>query len=386
LSGFGKAHIIFPLALMGATGNGLSGLGMIFYLNDHFRASGGAIGWYAATWSLAYIFSCWFLCPCFRNILPRYLVLASTLTMSTTTIALAFAPNLALIFLLQAIAGAATALFWPPLTGWLSTNCEGTELNRILSYYNFSWSCGIIVSPYLAAWLSEIQIRLPLYCAAGILMAGSFLIIGAILALPGIKDEHQLAYEKLVRPRLPGLETWLRFPAWLSLFSVFTVVGVLVNLLPMYGVIELHLNKTTIGFILLFRAMIMTLSFILFGKLNFWHFRAWPILFSQTAVMVLTILLIFTTAAWPLLVLVGLLSVCTSFTYFTSQFHCTSGSVNRPQRIAIHESTLVTGLFIGSLGGGYLYQYYSTTMMYLFCAGLMLVCLLLQIRLCRRHQ
>jgi len=47
--------------------------------------------------------------------------------------------------------------------GWLSHGIEGVKLGKVLSNYNFSWSIGTIISPFLTGLLSTISSSLPLF-------------------------------------------------------------------------------------------------------------------------------------------------------------------------------------------------------------------------------
>jgi predicted MFS family arabinose efflux permease len=68
--------------------------------------------------------------------------------------------------------------------------------------------------------------------------------------------------------------------------------------------------------------------------------------------------------------------------YFNSMFHGVSGSSNRSGRMAIHESLISSGLILGSVIGGFIYQRFSMTYVYLFCAAFLLFGTVLQGMLC----
>ena len=77
----------------------------------------------------------------------------------------------------------------------------------------------------------------------------------------------------------------------------------------------------------------------------------------------------FTRSPLVLAMLISLVGSFRSLSYSNSLFHGVSGSVNRTGRMAIHEALLAGGLIFGSAFGGELYQRYTMTAVYGFCAA-----------------
>ncbi|HHE65155.1 MAG TPA: hypothetical protein ENL09_03930, partial [Bacteroidetes bacterium] len=85
-SGIGKTGVIYPIAFMVATGMGIIALGIIFYLKSVYGVTPSEIGILSALWSALYVLGCLFLRPIFNKVLPRFMLIASTLLMGTTVL------------------------------------------------------------------------------------------------------------------------------------------------------------------------------------------------------------------------------------------------------------------------------------------------------------
>lgn len=77
-------------------------------------------------------------------------------------------PGLTLSFILISLYGFSVSLFFPPIAGWMSSGIEGASLSKAISRWNISWSTGTILSPYIAGFLSEKDIRYPVILSIGL--------------------------------------------------------------------------------------------------------------------------------------------------------------------------------------------------------------------------
>jgi predicted MFS family arabinose efflux permease len=173
----------------------------------------------------------------------------------------------------------------------------------------------------------------------------------------------------------------LRYPAWAGLFGTFIVLGVIYNTFPIYGNVDLELKKGTIGALLLARAVGNGAGYLVWGRTRFWQFRIAPSI-GGLLVMVLLVLLLPAVRSLPLLVVVmTLMGPLNSFALSYSVFHAVTGSSQRSQRMAINEALLVSGIMIGSVMGGTVYQHFSMTMVSVVCAVLLTAAVAVQIPL-----
>jgi DHA1 family multidrug resistance protein-like MFS transporter/DHA1 family quinolone resistance protein-like MFS transporter len=338
------------------------------------------VGVLSALWSLSYIAGCLLVRPRFDMVAPRFLLIVSTGLMFCSSAALIVIPSFLSFTVLYCFCGMSMALFWPPLMGWLVKGMEGKRLGSVMGRYNFSWSAGIIASPYLSGFLSEHGAAYPLYLCASLLLFTCVLLAGASLALPKLREDD--AEGEIVQGSEEAVEaarrTLLRFPGWVGLFTSFAAIGIVLNIFPVSARADLGLGKGMIGLLLEARIVFVTVGFVIMGRTSFWHFRPLPMLLGQAFLVAVLVCMVF--ARQPALfgALIGCVGFCQGVSFFYSMFHGISGSVNRAGMMALHESLLSAGLITGSSAGGYVYQHSSMQAVFGGCAFLVLAGLLIQ--------
>jgi len=371
-SGIGKTAVICVAAFLVSTALGTIALGMVFYLRDVFNATGGQVGAFFGLWSLAYIIGCLFFRPLTDPIRPRYLLIISTFSMCLFTAAIHYCGSFPLAYVFYGLSGAACSLFWPPLMGWLSVRLQGVELSRVMSRFNLSWSVGAIASPYLSGWLSEKQVALPVQLGAGLLLLTSFLLLGAALTLPKVRDDRDSSRPDPQDASGTGKATRLRYAAWIGLFAAFVVMGVIVNIFPLSARDDLGLSKRMIGMLLLSRTLLMTMGFAVMGRTVFWHYKGSLMLLGQVFIIGALVAMIFLYRPAMIGLAMSVMGVMFALCYFSSLFHGMVGSANRVGRSAIHEALIGSGLITGSVVGGFIYQHFSIRYVYAFCIAMVL--------------
>jgi MFS family permease len=277
--------------------------------------------------------------------------------------------------------GMAMSFFWPPIMGWLSQDIEGARLGKSVSYFNLSWSAGIIVGPLVAGVMSAISPRLPLYTGASLFFVTGTLIVAASFTLPKIRADKEVDLSNDQENTRQDSSTFLRFPGWVGMFTSFVVIGVIINIFPVYARDELFQPKEIIGLLMQSRTFIATFVFIYLGHTTFWHFRISYMISSQIFLACLLLLMRFSSSALILGVLISLVGAVRAHSYTNSVFHGVSGSIKRTGRMAVHESLLAAGLICGSAIGGSLFQYYSMATVYYFCSAVVLFGALVQLAL-----
>ncbi|MBA7638679.1 hypothetical protein ES703_46335 [subsurface metagenome] len=366
-TGIGKTAVIFPSTFLVAIGTGMLNLGIIFYMREVYHALPSLIGGLMACNILFYILGCLLIRPLFDRLPPRYLMIIATSCMAAFSLLIYLCHSIPLIFILYGFYGLAGAFFWPPAMGWLSRKIEGAELNRVMSRFNLSWSLGIVISPILAGFLSERSPELPILGVIILFICTSLLITGAALALPKIRNDSHSEKQSHLADKAADHSTFLRFPAWVGLFTSFVFVGVIVTIFPLYAQDSLETSKSMVGTLLSLRTLCMTIGFILLGRITIWHFKARYIILGQIFLLVLLLFFIRAHSVIFFAALMPLLGLATSFSYSNSLFHGVAGSTRRADRIAINESLLTGGFICGSSIGGMLYQHYSMGTVFLFC-------------------
>ena len=376
-----KTAVLYPAALLVATGLTMVTLGMIFYMRDVYQASAALIGWYQSFWSLTYITGCLFLTRYIERLLPRHAILAATLGMAAIILSLLLVRSIVLAFVFYGLFGLTLSFFWPPLIGWLSHGMEGPRLNKAMGGFNLSWSLGTIISPYLTGALSESASTIPIYTAVILFISTALIILGATYLFPNLRNEKHFISKNPTAEKSyqRDLSTFLRFPSWFGLFTTFVVVGVMINIFPVFCREVLNLNKRLIGFLLLTRTLFATFGYILLGRTTFWHFKSNHIITAQILLTLIIGLLILADSVSALYILFPFLGLLTAFSYSSSLFHGITGSLNRTRRTAIHEAIIGAGLILGASIGGILYQNYSMRMVYVFCILVSLCTVIIQV-------
>ena len=363
---------------MVATGISVIKLGIIFYIMEVFYATPSQIGYFSALWSLSYVLGCIFVRPFFSKILPRFLMIGSSLLMCLFVLLILFTKVFEVAFIYYALYGLAASFFWPPVIGWFSQDIEGAKLGKTMSYFNFSWNAGLILGPFLAGILSAVNSELPLYAGGLFYFITGTIIAAASLLLPKIKlDRGSVTSVDEQTPKVDG-STILRFPGWIGMFIAFGLSGVVMNIFPVFAVEELLFRKEIIGVLIQSRNYIAVIVFILLGHSIFWHFKISIILTCQVVLACLFFSMNFISSPVVFAVYISLIGGIRAYSYSSSLFHGISGSINRAGRIAVHEVLLNSGLIFGSSMGGLIYQNFSMTVVYYFCSSIAMLGALLQ--------
>lgn len=376
--GIGNTAVIYPVALLTSFALGLTNLGIVFFARDIFDATPVTIGWLAGTWAVAYAIGCILLRSVLGKFPARYLIITSSSLMFLCIFTIQFVSSLTFVFVLFAMYGLSMSLFWSPLMAWLSDGYEGASLGHRFSRYNIMWSFGSIASPYVCGWLTERSARYPLFLGSGIFLVGAIFVFGAAFILPSASSGRSLqdADDSIATEKTN--ESMLRFPAWVGLFATFFGFGVIFSIFPLTAQSELGLSESSVGLLLLVRALASAITFFIIGKVVFWHFKVAPIFIGQILATMCFISLCFFHTAVSTGLFFGLLGIFAAFSYSTSVFHGVTGSVHRVKRMSIHESTLAFGLISGSAVAGIVYNVSSMTHVYAMCAGVLLVGLVVQ--------
>lgn len=371
--------MIYPAAFLIELGSGIAALGLVYFLLYKFDASPAAVGIVAALRSLTYLAGCFFLRPFSRMMLPRYSLILSSGLCALFIILMLASDTLFFAAFWYSMVGFAFSLFWPPMMGWLYIGLEGRPLSSSIAKVNFSWSLGLIISPYIAGYLTERNRALPFAVAAALYLGVCLMVITASLVLHNVKSDRHLEPRKQKTKAKDYESTFLRFPSWTGSVSAFVVSGIVGVALPIYIHEALGLSERAVGFMLLTRGAAMTVGFYLLGKFGGWHFKKTPLIAVQ--LLIIAAVLILSQAAAPSLyyAFVPVLGLLISFAYSSGVFHGVSGSAERGKRMSINEALVTAGMVAGSTGGGYLYQRYSMGAVLYFAAAIAGATLIIQL-------
>ena len=365
--GIGKLSIIFPSAFFTSLGIGLVNLGLIFFARDIIGLSPSRVGLLAAVCPVFYTLSCLFIRPVFDRILPRYLIIGSSLFMFISIFGIRPGTPTPLVFVLCGFYGAAMGLFWSPMMAWLSLESEGQQLGRLLSLFNLSWGVGGVISPFACGLLYELSPSLPLRTGSMLFLMVSVFVSIAALSLPGIKNDLKSGGGP---PGVSSIDssTPLRYPSWIGLWVSYFGIGILMSVFPLVARKVLGLPETSVGLLLLCYSLFTIIGFFILGRTVFWQFRPSPMMVSLIIRSLSFWLIIWTRSPLAIAFLMALFGLTSSLSYSASIFHGSSGSLNRSRRMAIHESVLAAGAVCGSLLGGLIYEYVSVAALFRFAS------------------
>jgi len=392
-----KNRIIYLSAFLAAFGVSTLTLGMIFFIQEKFSATPSQVGLFAASWQAAYIAGCFFFRKKIDNLFPGLFLFIAALIMIITTVLMFYAPAITTEYFLNASQGLAFSFFWPVIMGWMSRGAEGHTLSKNLSFYNISWSLGLIIAPSATGFLSA---RRPEYAIGAAVISYTLLGFICLFSLIFLKERNSgqnhtqtqcnidnqenkkkdfFTKEGVPYPDNAGLKyKYLRTASWIGLFAAFCAMGIVVNVFPVIFERDFRLSRIVIGNILLVRSGFMTITFLLLSRLVFWHENKTAIISGQIILGLTFALFLFFKSPALLTVMMACFGVLLAFSYSNSIFHGTAFSLHRAYRMAIHEVILSFGNIAGSAAGGYIYEHYSRIHTILLCAGIILTAALIQ--------
>jgi MFS family permease len=274
----------------------------------------------------------------------------------------------------SALAGMMTAIFWPPMMGWVSRGFEKEALSHRLGSYNMSWSSGSWVSPYMGGLLVTAGSTWPMMVASGIVVA-CFVTLrfsrnpGRAAGIAAAEDEHQELH--------PDLERF-RWMARVALVSAFVCFGLLRSQLGLLFKFELGYSEATYGIAITILCASNFAVFTAAGRAHKWHYV--PSLFwgAQVATAFAMLLIVYCPRLPELLCAAAIVGVCEGFAYVSHMFYGISGGKRRSGLMALHEFLLSSGFVIGSVGGGYISDLHGRYMPYWLGAGAVLGGLIIQ--------
>ncbi len=363
-----KMAVIAPAAFINSLGIGTMSLGIIFAVKDLYGASPALVASLGALWSLSYFVGCIVLRRLATSLRPRTSMLIMLVGSTAIITAFLLMQGLVQAFVAYAAYGFILAFFWPQVMGWLSKGYEGAQLNRATSLFSFSWSVGGIFSSYIAGVLSERGKLLPIMLSAGLFGFNALFVLVSHKFLPD--DETETEQNRRVNDT-EDRSTPLRYPAWLGAFLIYTVMGVMFNVFPVFARDRLAISESSIGLILTVRASATALGFFVLGRVTILQFKraALPILTAVSSLIVVA--LVFQRDAVGFALCFGIIGFLQSAMYNNSLFYATSGALDRDKRASIHEALLTFGQVVGSISGGALYQQFSMPVVFASLAGLL---------------
>ncbi len=366
-----RGIILFPAAFMMNVNLLMINFTVIFFLKDMVGLNASAIGWFFAAGYGCYAIGCIALRPVQNKILPPVSMFIAIAMMLFSIIMISRSTNPVVVLFYYLIFSTAPAFFWPQLMGWLTFKLGTKDLNSTISRFNISWSTGSLCGPLLGGFLAEYNLMLSFYVDMVFLGLFALILLLSLVFLEDMRnfprhgeeasgeDLHEKETEDGLELINGGKGTILRYGAWIGLFSVYVVLGLLNNIFPLFIRQSMGFGESVAGNILFARGAASALGFFLAGRFTAWHFNSRVMFFTQAASALIMIILVFVKTIpgfYLLFVIFGLLS---SMAYTSGIFHGSAGAIDRGRRMALFEAILTLGVVTGSIGGGYFFQYFS---------------------------
>lgn len=323
---------------------------LVYYLRECGIDSVG-IGLASSIYPTLYFLGCIFMPKLLPSLKGKARILAANIGMAFTGLVLTFIKNEALIMTDLVFYGLFQSLLWTNMETWITGGKEGDELTSRLTLFNFSWSFSVGLATSFSGFVSEYSTRLSIWSGCVF-----FLISALLVALSGRSYDSKKEKEEIVSE---DHSSPLRFPSWAGVLLVYTGYSLVLTVFPQYAMDTLGYSESVTGNILLFRGISVTIAFLIMQKARVWQKGVGPILGSQAFFAILTFLMLFLRSIAAFAILFALYGFVFALSYDLSIFHGAEGAVDRHKRMVIHEVLLTLGTIIGSLVGGFVYQYFS---------------------------
>ena len=323
---------------------------LVYYLRECGIDSVG-IGLASSIYPALYFLGCIFMPKLLPSLNGKARILAANIGMAFTGLVLTFIKNEALIMTDLVFYGLFQSLLWTNMETWITGGKEGDELTSRLTLFNFSWSFSVGLATSFSGFVSEYSTRLSIWSGCVF-----FLISALLVALSGRSYDSKKEKEEIVSE---DHSSPLRFPSWAGVLLVYTGYSLVLTVFPQYAMDTLGYSESVTGNILLFRGISVTIAFLIMQKARVWQKGVGPILGSQAFFAILTFLMLFLRSIAAFAILFALYGFVFALSYDLSIFHGAEGAKDRHKRMVIHEVLLTLGTIIGSLVGGFVYQYFS---------------------------
>ena len=323
---------------------------LVYYLRECGIDSVG-IGLASSIYPTLYFLGCIFMPKLLPSLKGKARILAANIGMAFTGLVLTFIKNEALIMTDLVFYGLFQSLLWTNMETWITGGKEGDELTSRLTLFNFSWSFSVGLATSFSGFVSEYSTRLSIWSGCVF-----FLISALLVALSGRSYDSKKEKEEIVSE---DHSSPLRFPSWAGVLLVYTGYSLVLTVFPQYAMDTLGYSESVTGNILLFRGISVTIAFLIMQKARVWQKGVGPILGSQAFFAILTFLMLFLRSIAAFAILFALYGFVFALSYDLSIFHGAEGANDRHKRMVIHEVLLTIGTIIGSLVGGFVYQYFS---------------------------
>lgn len=324
---------------------------MIYYMKFKYGLTSVEIGFASSIYTVTYFISCLLLQKALVHLKRKNKAIFSLCGMGLSHLLILLSSSTALLYVLLAFYGISMSLLWPNIEAWITEGDDDESLAGSVSLFNFSWSFGAGLSTMAGGFLVEIGASF----AVAIAVAVFFLIALFLVFMRQEGGSERQEHGTVGKDE----STNLRYLCWIGIFLSYSCYALMINIFPLYAYDRLGFSESLTGNLLLVRGMVTCFSFMLFSRLHFWRFSLKTILSAQIVLGLLFMLFAWSSSTLSYIVCFFLYGIVFALVYELSIFHGASGALNKDVRMVIHEVLINVGQVIGSLLGGFIYQYYS---------------------------
>jgi MFS family permease len=375
------------------------------FINPLRLAQQGASATLAAntvtTWSLVYLLACPLLGRFVTSANASRLMIASMGSLSLISVLFTLVPGIFGIYVLMALSGLATALFFLPFQVFMKA-VDGTN-NKPLTYstglYTFAWSMGFALGPFIAGLLMDLGTVSPSGENSGWKFAWYF--AATISALTGlaiflIRDLANSPQPPATQPdttpappqtsaadysRQPDL-AWL---GWVSAGVGVIIITFIRAVFPVRSENSLHLTQSFLGLLFFLLSAAQGLTGLALCRSRFWMYRSRAIAaFGSLGIIGA---LIFGFGQSHLLLSIGaiIFGIYAGSFFFYLVFHALVHPHKSSFYVAVNESVVGICSMLGASLGGFIADRFGFGSVYATGATLLLFTLTLQGIVHQRH-
>lgn len=346
-------------------------IGLTFYIVDRFGAGDFQVGLIGAISILSYGAVAWAGGALAERFPKRGLMAVGFALLTTSYLAMPFAPTLKLVYLLAGYMGVVQVLIFPANFGLMAESVRPDRVSRILGLIGF----GLVLSGMIAAFfVGKIYDRFGpqamFFIAAGI--STSLTVFSAFfaprpdpeveLAAAGNNDSapsaeaavpNASAKPTTVQPLHPNARAFMQAALALNFVGFFMAFTHQTLLVRVATLPEFDLSpslQSNVQSLRLFAAMV---GYLVGAGWNGWHWRRWTVWAIGVGLLIAVVGAAFAPNVWTLTVFIGIGGVCTALCNQLSLYYSIGGGVvGRGQGAGMTETALAMGGGLGPLLAG----------------------------------
>jgi len=348
------------------------------------------------TWSLVYLISCPVIGRFVTPANASRLIVVSMGSLAVISLLFTFVPGITGVYLLMALAGIATALFFLPFQVYMKAVDAANDkpITYSTGLYTFAWSMGFAAGPFISGLLMELGSTTPggqgtgwkyaCYFAAGMSALTGIVIFFLRDLSQKPRPARPLALQNSDENKVPSTpvdysrQTDLAWLGWISAGVGVIVLTFIRAVFPVRGEVDLHLTQSFQGLLFCLLSVAQGLTGLALCRSRFWMYR--PSAISAFGGLGIVGALALGYGQSSLILCAGaiLFGVYAGSFFFYLVFHALIHPQRSSQYVAINESVVGICTMLGAILGGFMADRFGFGRLYATGATLILMVLVLQ--------